>query len=68
MKLIVDRATDRVVGLHVLGPDSAEIVQGFAVAIKCKAAKAQFDATIGIHPTGAEELVTMREPTRTAAL
>jgi glutathione reductase (NADPH) len=62
MKLVVDRASDRVVGLHVLGPDAAEIVQGFAVAIKCKATKADFDATIGIHPTAAEELVTMREP------
>ena len=64
MKLLVDRASDRVVGLHVVGPDAAEIVQGFAVAIKCRATKAQFDATIGIHPTAAEELVTMREPVR----
>jgi glutathione reductase (NADPH) len=62
MKLIVDRATDKVVGLHVLGPDAGEIVQGFAVAIKCGATKAQFDSTIGIHPTSAEELVTLREP------
>lgn len=61
MKLIVDRATDRVLGLHVVGPDSAEMVQGFAVALKCGATKAQFDATVGIHPTAAEELVTMRE-------
>ena len=61
MKLIVDRATDRVIGLHMLGPDAGEIVQGFAVALKCGATKAQFDATVGIHPTAAEELVTMRD-------
>jgi len=62
MKLVVDAASDRVVGVHMVGPDAGEIVQGFAVAVKCKATKAQFDATIGIHPTAAEELVTMREP------
>ena len=62
MKLIVDRASDRVVGLHMVGPDAGEIVQGFAVAIKAGATKAQFDDTIGIHPTAAEEFVTMREP------
>ena len=62
MKLIVDRKSDRVVGLHMIGPEAGEILQGFAVAIKCKATKAQFDATIGIHPTSAEELVTLREP------
>ena len=62
MKLIVDRASERVVGLHVVGPEAGEIVQGFAVAIKLKATKADFDATIGIHPTAAEELVTMRSP------
>jgi len=61
MKLVVDRASQRVVGVHVVGPDAGEIVQGFAVALKCGATKAQFDATIGIHPTAAEELVTMRE-------
>jgi glutathione reductase (NADPH) len=61
MKLVVERATDRVVGLHMVGPDAGEIVQGFAVALKCGATKAQFDATIGIHPTAAEELVTLRE-------
>jgi glutathione reductase (NADPH) len=60
MKLVVDDETDRVVGLHMVGPDAAEIVQGFAVAMKCGATKAQFDATIGIHPSAAEELVTMR--------
>ena len=62
MKLIVDRASDRVVGCHMVGPEAAEIIQGFAVAVKCGATKAQFDATIGIHPTSAEEFVTMREP------
>ena len=62
MKLIVDTASRRVVGLHVLGPDAGEIVQGFAVAIKAGLTKEQFDATVGIHPTAAEELVTMREP------
>ncbi|CAA7625147.1 glutathione-disulfide reductase [Magnetospirillum sp. SS-4] len=61
MKLLVDRASDRVVGLHMAGADAPEIVQGFAVALKCGATKAQFDATVGIHPTAAEELVTMRE-------
>ncbi len=62
MKLVVDRQSDRVVGAHMLGPEAAEIVQGVAIAIKCGATKAQFDATIGIHPTAAEEFVTMREP------
>jgi len=61
MKLVVERDTDRVVGLHVVGPDAGEIVQGFAVAVRMGATKAQFDATLGIHPTAAEELVTMRE-------
>ena len=60
MKLIVDAATDQVVGLHMVGPDAAEITQGFAVAMRCGATKAQFDATIGIHPSAAEEFVTMR--------
>ncbi len=62
MKLIVDATSRRVVGLHVLGPDAGEIVQGFAVAIKAGLTKEQFDATVGIHPTAAEELVTMRSP------
>jgi glutathione reductase (NADPH) len=61
MKLIVDRKTDRVVGCHMIGDDAGEIIQGFAVAIQCGATKAQFDATIAIHPTAAEEFVTMRE-------
>ena len=62
MKLVVEDATDRVVGLHMVGPDAGEVVQGFAVALKAGATKAIFDATIGIHPTAAEEFVTMREP------
>ncbi len=62
MKLIVDKASDRVVGLHMVGPDAGEIVQGFAVAMRAGATKAMFDSTIGIHPTVAEEFVTMREP------
>ena len=65
VKLIVDAASDRVVGLHMVGADAGEIVQGFAVALKCGATKAQFDATIGIHPTSAEEFVTLREVART---
>ncbi|HYD75640.1 glutathione-disulfide reductase [Ramlibacter sp.] len=64
MKMVVDKATDRVVGLHMVGPDAGEVVQGFAVAMKAGATKAVFDATIGIHPTVAEEFVTMREPVR----
>jgi len=62
MKLVVDAKSDRVVGLHMVGADAGEIVQGFGVALKAGATKAQFDATIGIHPTAAEEFVTMREP------
>jgi glutathione reductase (NADPH) len=64
MKLLVEDATDRVVGLHMVGPDAGEIVQGFAVAMKAGATKAIFDGTIGIHPTVAEEFVTMREPVK----
>lgn len=60
MKLIVDRATDRVIGCHMVGAEAGEIIQGLAVAITCGATKAQFDTTIGIHPTAAEEFVTMR--------
>ncbi|MBZ2168169.1 glutathione-disulfide reductase [Marinobacter sp. F4216] len=62
MKLVVDADTDRVLGAHMVGPDAGEIIQGMAVAIKAGATKAQFDATLGIHPTSAEEFVTMREP------
>jgi glutathione reductase (NADPH) len=61
MKLVVDRASQRVVGAHMIGPDAGEIIQGVAIAVKLGATKAQFDATIGIHPTAAEEFVTMRE-------
>ncbi len=62
MKLIVDKQTDRVVGVHMVGPDAGEIMQGIAIALKAGATKALFDSTIGIHPTAAEEFVTMREP------
>ncbi|MCB9594229.1 MAG: glutathione-disulfide reductase [Sandaracinaceae bacterium] len=61
MKLVVDPATDRVMGVHLVGADSAEIIQGFAVALRLGVTKAQLDATVGLHPTAAEELVTMRE-------
>jgi glutathione reductase (NADPH) len=64
MKLIVDADSDRVLGAHMVGPDAGEIIQGIGVALKAGATKAQFDATIGIHPTAAEEFVTMREPVR----
>ena len=62
MKLIVDEDSDRVVGCHMVGSEAGEIIQGLAVALKCGATKAQFDATVGIHPTAAEEFVTMRTP------
>jgi glutathione reductase (NADPH) len=61
MKLVVDDASDRVVGLHMVGADAGEIIQGFAVAMKAGATKAVFDSTLGIHPTAAEEFVTMRD-------
>jgi hypothetical protein len=61
LKLIVERKSQRVVGAHVIGADAGEIIQGVAIAVKLGATKAQFDATIGIHPTAAEEFVTMRE-------
>ena len=64
MKLIVDSASDRVIGLHMVGAEAGEIVQGFAVAMKAGATKAVFDSTIGIHPTAAEEFVTMRDPVK----
>jgi len=63
MKLVVDQSSDRVLGCHIVGPDAGEIIQGFAVALQCGATKAQFDRTIGIHPTAAEELLTMRSKT-----
>jgi len=62
MKMIVDRSCDRVVGIHMLGEDAGEIIQGMAIAMKAGATKAVFDSTIGIHPTSAEEFVTMRSP------
>jgi glutathione reductase (NADPH) len=71
MKIIVDARSDRVVGCHMLGPDAPEIAQGLAIAVKCGATKKQFDQTVGIHPSAAEEFVTMREkvirPTKLAA-
>ena len=60
MKLIVDESSQKVIGAHMIGPDSAEIIQGIAVAIKAGALKSDFDSTIGIHPSAAEEFVTMR--------
>ncbi len=62
MKLVVDDASDRVVGVHMVGEEAGEIIQGLAVALKAGATKAVLDATVGIHPTAAEEFVTMREP------
>ena len=62
MKLIVDRSSDKVIGAHMIGPDAGEIIQGIGIAIKAGATKKVFDSTIGIHPTAAEEFVTMREP------
>ncbi|MEO8123697.1 MAG: glutathione-disulfide reductase [Burkholderiales bacterium] len=64
MKLLVDALTDRVLAVHMLGADAPEIVQGLAVALTCGATKAQFDRTIAVHPTAAEEFVLMREPAR----
>ncbi|KIP98745.1 MULTISPECIES: glutathione-disulfide reductase [Pseudomonas] len=62
MKLVVDADTDRVLGCHMVGPDAGEIVQGLAVAIKAGATKQVFDETIGVHPSAAEEFVTLRTP------
>lgn len=62
MKLIVDKDSDKVLGVHMVGDEAGEIIQGFAVALKAGATKAIFDSTIGIHPTAAEEFVTMRTP------
>ena len=61
MKLVVDARSERVLGCHMLGPDAPEIAQGLAIAVKCGATKRQFDETVGIHPSAAEEFVTMRE-------
>lgn len=64
MKLVVDQATQKVVGAHMLGEDAPELIQGIAIAVVMGATKADFDRTIGIHPTAAEEFVTMRTRTR----
>jgi glutathione reductase (NADPH) len=63
MKLIVDGQSDRVLGCHIVGPEAAEIIQAVAIAVRMQATKADFDATMALHPTSAEELVTMRTPT-----
>ncbi|MFQ5659154.1 MAG: glutathione-disulfide reductase [Gammaproteobacteria bacterium] len=62
MKMIVDRNSDRVLGVHMVGADAGEIIQGIAIALRAGATKSHFDATIGIHPTAAEEFVTMQKP------
>lgn len=64
MKLVVDAKTDRVLGCHMVGPDAGEIIQGLGIALKAGATKQQFDETIGVHPTSAEEFVTMRTAAR----
>jgi glutathione reductase (NADPH) len=65
MKLVVDGITDRVVGAHIVGPDAGEIIQLIGIAVRMKATKADFDATMAVHPTASEELVTMREKSAT---
>ena len=62
MKLVVQKSTDYVLGVHLVGPEAGEIIQGMAIALKAGATKTQFDQTIGVHPTLAEEFVTMRQP------
>ena len=68
-KLVVDGETDRVVGCHIVGPDAGEMIQLVGIAVKMKATKADFDAVMAVHPTAAEELVTLRDegPDATAA-
>ena len=61
MKLVVERNSGRVLGFHMVGADAPEIIQGLAVALKCGVTKKQLDSTVGIHPTAAEEFVTMRD-------
>jgi glutathione reductase (NADPH) len=61
VKLVVEPRTERVVGCHILGPDAGEIVQAVAIAMKMRATKADFDRTMALHPSAAEELVTLRE-------
>jgi len=65
MKLVVDGSTDRIVGCHIIGPDAGELIQIVGIAVKMGATKANFDATIAVHPTVAEELVTIREKAMT---
>ena len=61
MKLVVEQGSDKVLGVHMMGPDAGEIIQGLALAVKCELTKSQLDSVIGIHPTAAEEFVTMRQ-------
>lgn len=68
MKLVVDGLNDRVVGIHMIGTDAAEMVQSLSVAITCGATKRDFDRTVAVHPTAAEEFVLMREPVRRHAV
>ena len=68
MKLVVDQASQRVLGAHMLGDDAPEIMQGLSIALTCGATKTDFDSTIGIHPTAAEEFVTLRTKTRVVGL
>ena len=68
MKLVVDQASQKVVGAHMIGEDAPEIIQGLSIAINCGATKGDFDRTVGIHPTAAEEFVTMRTRTRVAGM
>jgi glutathione reductase (NADPH) len=68
MKLVVDQATQKVLGAHMLGEDAPELIQGIAIAVVMGATKADFDRTIGIHPTAAEEFVTMRTRTRVSGV
>ena len=63
MKLVVDRASDRVLGCHMVGEEAGEIIQGLAIALTARATKAQFDETVGLHPSAAEEFVTMYQAT-----
>jgi glutathione reductase (NADPH) len=67
MKLVCAESDEKVVGVHIIGDNADEMLQGFAVAVKMGATKADFDNTIAIHPTSAEELVTMKEPVRRAS-
>ncbi|HBF54658.1 MAG TPA: glutathione-disulfide reductase, partial [Afipia sp.] len=60
--VIVDAATDRILGCHIVGPEAGELIQVVGIAVKMKATKADFDATMAVHPTAAEELVTLRTP------